>query len=161
MSGFWTVEKIDEMKKLAHEGHSASQIGAVLGCSRNAVIGKMHRLKFQFFTRPKVAPRLKPAPTLAGDTGGYRMPKVRLKYKPREVPKLKPGAACGIVDVTGCRWAVDFDEQVPGGHLFCNSELHDHRYCEFHARMSGASYSDELIRRTTKAAIHAYTKRVA
>lgn len=158
---FWTDDKIAEMRRLAAEGHSSSQMGAVLGCSRNAVIGKMHRLKFEFGFRPKATPRAKPAPSLAGDTGGYRMPKVRLRYQPRKAPEIKTGKICGIVDVTGCRWAVDFDEKVPGGHLFCNAEIHDHRYCEFHAHMSGASYSDELIRRKTKAAIHAYTKRVA
>lgn len=41
----WTDERVDRLKKLWSEGLSASQIAAQLGgVSRNAVIGKVHRL---------------------------------------------------------------------------------------------------------------------
>ena len=41
----WTDERIDRLKQLWTEGHSASQIAAMLGeVTRNAVIGKVHRL---------------------------------------------------------------------------------------------------------------------
>ncbi|QKV19368.1 GcrA family cell cycle regulator [Oricola thermophila] len=42
----WTDERVELLKKLWTEGLSASQIAAQLGgVSRNAVIGKVHRLK--------------------------------------------------------------------------------------------------------------------
>ncbi|MGU3574491.1 GcrA family cell cycle regulator [Brucellaceae bacterium C25G] len=42
----WTDERVEVLKKLWSEGLSASQIAAQLGgVSRNAVIGKVHRLK--------------------------------------------------------------------------------------------------------------------
>lgn len=42
----WTDERVELLKKLWAEGLSASQIAAQLGSvSRNAVIGKVHRLK--------------------------------------------------------------------------------------------------------------------
>lgn len=42
----WTDERVELLKKLWSEGLSASQIAAQLGgVSRNAVIGKVHRLK--------------------------------------------------------------------------------------------------------------------
>ncbi|WP_455466174.1 GcrA family cell cycle regulator [Bartonella sp. B39] len=42
----WTYERVELLKKLWSEGLSASQIAAQLGgVSRNAVIGKVHRLK--------------------------------------------------------------------------------------------------------------------
>ncbi|MCQ8783229.1 GcrA family cell cycle regulator [Mangrovibrevibacter kandeliae] len=43
----WTDERVDLLKRLWSEGLSASQIAAQLGggISRNAVIGKVHRLK--------------------------------------------------------------------------------------------------------------------
>ncbi|HEU4985709.1 MAG TPA: GcrA family cell cycle regulator [Rhizobiaceae bacterium] len=42
----WTDERVETLKKLWAEGLSASQIAAQLGgVSRNAVIGKVHRLK--------------------------------------------------------------------------------------------------------------------
>jgi GcrA cell cycle regulator len=41
----WTEERVSELKKLWAEGHSASQIAKKLGAvTRNAVIGKVHRL---------------------------------------------------------------------------------------------------------------------
>lgn len=41
----WTDERVETLKKLWQEGHSASQIAKQLGCvTRNAVIGKVHRL---------------------------------------------------------------------------------------------------------------------
>jgi len=41
----WTDERVDRLKKLWADGLSASQIAAELGgVSRNAVIGKVHRL---------------------------------------------------------------------------------------------------------------------
>lgn len=41
----WTDERVEQLKKLWAEGLSASQIAAQLGgVSRNAVIGKVHRL---------------------------------------------------------------------------------------------------------------------
>ena len=67
----WTDERVEKLKKLWSEGLSASQIAAQLGgVSRNAVIGKVHRLNLpgrakaggtQSASRPKrpaaVAPR--------------------------------------------------------------------------------------------------------
>ena len=42
----WTAEKEKKLKQLWTEGHSASQIAEILGnTTRNAVIGKAHRLK--------------------------------------------------------------------------------------------------------------------
>src|SRR3712207_3063070 len=41
----WTDERVERLKKLWQEGLSASQIAAELGgVTRNAVIGKVHRL---------------------------------------------------------------------------------------------------------------------
>ncbi len=42
----WTDERIEQLRRLWAEGHSASQIAGTLGggVSRNAVIGKIHRL---------------------------------------------------------------------------------------------------------------------
>ncbi len=41
----WTEAQIADLKRLWIAGHSTSQIGTVLGVSKNAVIGKAHRIK--------------------------------------------------------------------------------------------------------------------
>lgn len=66
----WTDERVELLKKLWSEGLSASQIAAQLGgVSRNAVIGKVHRLKLSGRGKTTTAaPRSKkpaPAPVAA------------------------------------------------------------------------------------------------
>ena len=68
----WTDERIDRLKKMWSEGATASQIADELGgVSRNAVIGKAHRLGLDARPSPvkpgeekekKAAPAPKPAP---------------------------------------------------------------------------------------------------
>ena len=44
----WTDEKVEKLKELWTKGHTASQIAAELGdTTRNAVIGKAHRLNLE------------------------------------------------------------------------------------------------------------------
>lgn len=43
----WTPEKIQQMYSLKAQGYSAAEIGLKLGCTRNCVIGKLHRLAKQ------------------------------------------------------------------------------------------------------------------
>lgn len=53
----WTDERVELLRKLWAEGLSASQIAAQLGgVSRNAVIGKVHRLKLSSRGRATAAP---------------------------------------------------------------------------------------------------------
>src|ERR1700742_3485651 len=53
----WTDERFELLRKLWSEGLSASQIAAQLGgVSRNAVIGKVHRLKLSSRGRAAAAP---------------------------------------------------------------------------------------------------------
>ncbi len=64
----WTDERVELLKKLWSEGQSASQIAKELGgVTRNAVIGKVHRLGLSNRSASgaapsKPAPREKPAP---------------------------------------------------------------------------------------------------
>ena len=44
----WTDEKVEKLRDLWKKGHTASQIAEVLGdTTRNAVIGKAHRLNLE------------------------------------------------------------------------------------------------------------------
>ncbi len=70
-AGGWTDERVELLKKLWLEGLSASQIAGVLGegVTRNAVIGKVHRLKLSGRAKPASTaprPRTTPRPASAG-----------------------------------------------------------------------------------------------
>ncbi|MEP3053700.1 GcrA family cell cycle regulator [Ascidiaceihabitans sp.] len=69
----WTDDRVELLKKMWGEGQSASQIAKELGgVTRNAVIGKVHRLGLsnragsagaaKAETKPKPAPKAKPDP---------------------------------------------------------------------------------------------------
>ncbi|RZI57839.1 MAG: GcrA cell cycle regulator [Zymomonas sp.] len=70
----WTEERVNLLIKLWSEGLSASQIAGQLGgVTRNAVIGKVHRLKLEGRTKtqaavPEVVVAVKPKPTIAEQT---------------------------------------------------------------------------------------------
>ncbi|MEL6435380.1 MAG: GcrA family cell cycle regulator [Pseudomonadota bacterium] len=65
----WTDERVETLKKLWADGLSASQIAAKLGgVSRNAVIGKVHRLKLapRAKSTKQNGPKVKRVPSSAG-----------------------------------------------------------------------------------------------
>src|SRR6185295_12466315 len=77
----WTEERVELLKKLWLEGLSASQIDGVLGegVTRNAVIGKVHRLKLTGRAKPasstpraRTAPRAPGIRRVSGSGGGNR-----------------------------------------------------------------------------------------
>ena len=92
----WTEERIERLKKMWHDGATASQIADELGgVSRNAVIGKAHRLGLEqrpspvkpgeekekktahAAAAPKAAPKVeaaKPAPTVAAAAAAPSQP---------------------------------------------------------------------------------------
>jgi GcrA cell cycle regulator len=73
----WTEERIERLKKLWHDGATASQIADELGgVSRNAVIGKAHRLGLE----------QRPSPVKAGEE------KEAKKAAPAAAPALKAAA---------------------------------------------------------------------
>lgn len=47
----WTEALTADLIRLWSHGYSCSQIGALIGCTRNAVIGKAHRLQLPTHTR--------------------------------------------------------------------------------------------------------------
>jgi GcrA cell cycle regulator len=71
----WTDERVELLKKLWAEGLSASQIAAQLGgVSRNAVIGKVHRLKLSARGRAAGAPTRQKKAAAAPGSGASSAP---------------------------------------------------------------------------------------
>ncbi|HEY6917538.1 MAG TPA: GcrA family cell cycle regulator [Allosphingosinicella sp.] len=83
----WTDERIDRLKELWSKGMTASQIAEELGgVSRNAVIGKAHRLGLQS----------RPSPVKANEPAAKKAPKPAAPVEakaPAAAPAPKPKAA--------------------------------------------------------------------
>ncbi|WP_299137950.1 GcrA family cell cycle regulator [uncultured Tateyamaria sp.] len=87
----WTDERVELLKKMWGEGQSASQIAKELGgVTRNAVIGKVHRLGLSnragsgaSASAAKADPKPKPAPKA----------KAEPKPQPKTEPAIKPAPA--------------------------------------------------------------------
>ncbi len=83
----WTDERVETLKKMWGEGQSASQIAKELGgVTRNAVIGKVHRLGLSNRAGSGASAPSKPA---AKEKSAPSAPKMETKaaVKPRAAPK--------------------------------------------------------------------------
>jgi len=86
----WTDERIATLKKMWEGGSTASQIAEELGgVSRNAVIGKAHRLGLKSRPSPVKAKDKKAAPK---KTAPKVAPKKKVAAKPAATPSAKPAA---------------------------------------------------------------------
>lgn len=90
----WTDERIDKLKSLWGQGLTASQIADELGgVSRNAVIGKAHRLGLESRPSPvKGNDDAAPAPAAPKEAAPPPAPKVE-KVEKVEAPRPRPVAA--------------------------------------------------------------------
>ncbi len=150
----WTDERVENLKKFWQEGLSASQIAVRLGgVTRNAVIGKVHRLGLSGRAntqRPKsIRPRrtatavpqkrLPTKPRFAqtgnsafralyqGDTETYTPPVEELVIPEKERKYIT------TLTESCCRWPIG-DPQQADFHFCGKSKVTGLPYCEFHAR---------------------------
>src|SRR5262244_2314713 len=87
----WTEERIERLKKMWHEGATASQIADELGgVSRNAVIGKAHRLGLE----------QRPSPVKPGEEKEVKKAAAPSAAAPKAAPKAeapRPAAAAPTI----------------------------------------------------------------
>lgn len=76
----WSVEAIERLRALWAEGHSTAEIGRRMGISKNAVVGKAHRLNLP----------ARPSPIRREATPRPAMPRTTA---PRPAPAPRPVAA--------------------------------------------------------------------
>ncbi len=137
----WTDERVEQLKKLWADGLSASQIARVLGdVTRNAVIGKVHRLGLSGRASPARSerPRYPKAPR--------RILRVPLP-EPEiiEEPEPEPGERMTVLTLKErmCKWPIG----NPGedNFRFCGRRAGDGApYCNDHARKA---YQPAHVRR--------------
>jgi GcrA cell cycle regulator len=100
----WTENRVSDLKIMWLSGQSASQIARKLGgVSRNAVIGKVHRMGLAGRDRPA-------APRAVGRTSRHRITAVQSNSIVRRAPARAPAAPQPIC--------------LPGGELAATATIH-------------------------------------
>lgn len=149
MAEKWTDERVELLKLLWEvKGQTARQIAEALGgTTRNAVIGKAHRLRFSVRTRPKAPPKARkylPHLTQAKDAKHASKVSVpwRQTYKRVPIKVAKPdideppSLRLPLVELTykTCKWP---GEKEQGGFDFCGHKTwNDKPYCEHHCSIA-------------------------
>lgn len=153
----WTDERIAVLKKLWGEGKSAAEIAKALGggLTRNAVIGKAHRLKLSNRVSPiqqnnkKVAtPAPAPVAAPAAKQAEEKKPAVRAKAAPVPVKKSN-GGGVSMVNLKDrmCRWP--HGDPKDADFHFCGDDIVPGLpYCDDHAK---AAYQTSTRARTLNA----------
>lgn len=139
----WTDERVDQLRSLWTEGLSASQIARVLGdgITRNAVIGKVHRLGLAGRAAPARIdrPRLPSAPRVH-----FRVREPELPVVEEEPLKLDDGSFVGVLAINDrmCRWPIG-DPSGDEFHFCGRNPKSGSPYCEAHARKA---YQPQQVR---------------
>jgi GcrA cell cycle regulator len=141
--GGWTEDRVASLKKLWLEGLSASQIAKQLGgVTRNAVIGKVHRLGLSGRAAPAAparsvfkAPR-PPRPAMATPHTPRRAEAVHHQPVPLPALREEPGSATVLtLGAHMCKWPIG--DPSTDDFSFCGSRTsQEGPYCVAHARVA-------------------------
>jgi GcrA cell cycle regulator len=147
----WTDERVETLKKLWGDGLSASQIAAELGgITRNAVIGKVHRLGLSGRAKSanSAAPRpRKPRsqhmmrvsrPAMRGNTALAQAFEYEVEAEPEMVENVIPlGQRRTLLELTEdtCRWPIG--DPGSADFYFCGGQAPTvGPYCAYHSRLA-------------------------
>jgi len=122
----WTEEAINQLRQMWAEGKSTGEIGKILGVSKNAVVGKAHRLGLE--SRPSPIKRCGNAEVGKSESKPKSKPKETAENK-----KEKKKEGVSLLELTShtCRWPIG-DPKDPDFH-FCGQEVMSGKnYCEKH-----------------------------
>ena len=131
----WTPERESKLRALWKEGHTASQIAALLGeTTRNAVIGKAHRLNLEARTVSKKA-STKPKIKLENNIG-IKQEKISRKARFKSLlldKNFEPENPKQLEELTDetCKWP--FGHPNEKDFYFCGREpMEKFSYCKLH-----------------------------
>ena len=131
----WNEEKINKLKELWGKGSTANQIAQIIGgVSRNAVIGKAHRLNLSSKIKTRNtsssqnfennSERNNSSPR-QGRKNKFKSLLIEKDFEPENPKKLEE------LDESSCKWPIGHPEEE--SFYFCGrSSLKDFSYCKLH-----------------------------
>ena len=131
----WNEEKISKLKELWGKGSTASQIAEIIGgVSRNAVIGKAHRLNLSSKVKTRNASSNQNFENNSeknnsiprqGRKDKFKSLLIEKDFEPENPKKLEE------LDESSCKWPIGHPEEE--SFYFCGrSSLKDFSYCKLH-----------------------------
>ena len=131
----WTDEKVAKLKELWGKGNTASQIAEIIGgISRNAVIGKAHRLNLsaKIKTRTATSNQNFDNSILDKNSNSKRIRRSKFKsliiekdFEPENPKQLEE------LDENSCKWPIGHPDEK--SFYFCGrSSMKDFSYCKLH-----------------------------
>ena len=131
----WNEEKVEKLKELWGKGSTASQIAEIIGgISRNAVIGKAHRLNLSSKIKKRNASSSQnfdnsseenSSKQRKGKKSKFQSLIIEKDFEPENPKKLEE------LDESSCKWPIGHPEEQ--SFYFCGrSSLKDFSYCKLH-----------------------------
>lgn len=148
MTAGWTEDRVGALTKLWLEGQSASQIAKALGggVTRNAVIGKVHRLGLSGRAAPSQPARTTYRPTRPRATAPApaqpsaprrieaAQPRPVTPPRPEPAPELPGTATVMTLGAHMCKWPIGDPSSTE--FSFCGRRASEGVYCVEHARVA-------------------------
>jgi len=131
----WTEEKVSKLKELWGKGNTASQIAEIIGgISRNAVIGKAHRLNLSAKIKTRTAAtnenfessvQNRNIKSRKGRKSKFKSLIIEKDFEPENPKQLEQ------LDENSCKWPIGHPNEK--SFYFCGrSSLKDFSYCKLH-----------------------------
>ena len=131
----WTDEKVAKLKELWGKGNTASQIAEIIGgISRNAVIGKAHRLNLSAKIKTRTAIsnenfensiENKNISSKKGRRNKFKSLIIEKDFEPENPKTLEE------LDESSCKWPIGHPDEK--NFYFCGrTSLKDFSYCKLH-----------------------------
>ena len=131
----WNEEKIEKLKKLWGKGSTASQIAEIIGgISRNAVIGKAHRLNLSSKIKTRNASSSQNFDNSSEENSSKQRRGRKSKFQSLIIEKdFEPENPKQLEDLTEevCKWPIGHPDE--DSFYFCGrNSLKEFSYCKLH-----------------------------